>query len=76
MRMYNIGIWNMNRSAGGDSSKVVVLDGSLKNPESVSVVILRDDGFFTRSIENQGGGYWNTDSSGDISITAEILWNF
>ncbi len=71
MRMYNIGIWNMNRSVTGVSSTTVVLESALKNPESVSVVILRDDGFFTRSIENQGGGYWNTDSSGDISITAE-----
>jgi hypothetical protein len=69
MRKYDIGTWDMNRSVGGDILKTVVLDGAMKNPESVNIVIIRDDGSYARSLEGSAGATWNTDGSGDILMT-------
>tara|TARA_R110002167_G_scaffold352273_2_gene565173 strand:+ start:12809 stop:13342 length:534 start_codon:yes stop_codon:yes gene_type:complete len=73
MRMYEIGAWDMNRSASGLGSVTVVLDGALKSPESVSVLILKDteDGGIDL-ISNGNGGNWVISASGDVTLSIDI----
>jgi hypothetical protein len=70
MRMYEIGTWNMNISAAGDALKTVVLDGALKFPESVNVIIINDSGAFGKSLEYNASGQISWDASGDIVMAA------
>lgn len=69
MRKYDIGAWNAYTTGGGTatSTKTVVLDGALKNPESVNVVIINDSGS-ARSLPTK----WFIDGNGDVVISNNV----
>ena len=73
MRGYDIGTWNMNVSAGGQSTRTVTIDGGMKNPDAVMVSIYADGEFgqarsFERFNGTTLGGSWKINGNGDVEL--------